>query len=334
MNKDMDFKEFVGIDVSKQTLDVTIYRREGKNKSFHRQFKNSPTDFANLQNWALSKLKVLDQTVFCMEHTGVYSADIAVFMEEKGLMYCLVSPLHIKRSLGLTRGKNDKVDSFQISRFAYTHRDELKLTKQPSANLKSLRNLLKERERLVRMQVSEKLVLSELMKNSEPSSIARSETRLSNLQIDISEIEKEMKQVIALSGSLMRNYKLMESVVGISLINSVYFLVYTLDFTAFTDSRKFACYSGVAPFEHSSGTSIRGKTRVSHLANKKIKACLSNGARSAVQHDPELRLYYKRKEQEGKEHGVIMNAVKFKLITRVFATVKRESPYVKIRQAG
>jgi len=70
------------------------------------------------------------------------------------------------------------------------------------------------------------------------------------------------------------------------------------------------------------------------LANKRIKANLSNGARSAVQNDPELRLYYDRKAEEGKEHGVIMNAVKFKLITRVFAVVNRGTPFVRIRQSG
>ena len=90
----------------------------------------------------------------------------------------------------------------------------------------------------------------------------------------------------------------------------------------------------MAPFEHISGTSIRGKTRVSHIANKRIKANLNNAARSAVQNDPELRIYYDRKAKDGKEHGVIMNAIKFKLITRVFAVINRGTPFVRIRQAG
>ncbi len=82
------------------------------------------------------------------------------------------------------------------------------------------------------------------------------------------------------------------------------------------------------------GTSILGKTRVSEVSNKRIKVNLTIGARSAIINDPELKLYYKRKTDEGKEHGTVMNAVKFKLITRVFATVKRGTPYVKLRQAG
>ncbi len=131
-----------------------------------------------------------------------------------------------------------------------------------------------------------------------------------------------------------KNYVLIRSVFGIGLINAVLFIIYSNNFQSFPNARKYACYSGIAPFENRSGTSIRGKTRVSHLANKRLKSNLSNGARSAVQNDPELRLYYDRKAKEGKEHGVIMNAVKFKLITRVFAVVNRGTPFVRMRQAG
>ncbi len=78
-------------------------------------------------------------------------------------------------------------------------------------------------------------------------------------------------------------------------------LVTTNNFTGFENGRKYACYSGIAPFEHTSGTSIKGKTRVSNLANKKMKALLSNGANAAYKWDPELKTYYKRKIAEGKE---------------------------------
>ena len=111
--------------------------------------------------------------------------------------------------------------------------------------------------------------------------------------------------------------------------------IHRISDTIFLSRQPFYPFCGLtAPFENRSGTSYRGKTRVSHLANKQIKANLSNAARSAIQNDPELRLYYDRKAKEGKEHGVIMNAVKFKLITRVFAVVKRRTPFVKLRQAG
>ena len=330
----MNYKWFVGIDVSKNTLDVTLYVRELGDKSPHKQLENNANGFQVLIKWLERQSVNLREVFFCMEHTGVYSVDLAMFFEQETLSYSMVSPLHIKRSLGIVRGKNDKVDSFLISRFCYLHRDELGQTKLPLDSVKLLRGLINEKERLVKMQKSEKVVFCEFKKTNSKTTLNRIKARISMFSKDISCIEQEMKQVITSEPSIKENYKLLRSVTGIGLVNSVLFIVYTCNFQNFTDARKYACYGGIAPFKNNSGTSIRGKTRVSFLANKRIKANLSNAARSAVQHDPELRIYYKRKEKEGKEHGVIMNAVKFKLITRVFAVIKRGTPFVKMRQAG
>lgn len=330
----MKFKWFIGIDISKMTLDITIYTKLGFKKSEHIKVDNNLKGFIELIKWFKRQGLAEGTLLICMEHTGVYGNDLAVFLEEKNIAFSMVSPLHIKRSLGLTRGKNDKVDSFQISRFCYLHRDELDLSKLASGTIQKLRGLINERERLVKMQTIEKQVLKELKSQCTLFSIERAQVRLTNLVIDIESIEKEMKQIIKEDEEVYQNYILARSVIGIGLINSILFIIYSNNFHGFANARKYACYSGVAPFENSSGTSIRGKTRVSHLANKRLKSNLSNGARSAVQNDPELRLYYDRKAKEGKEHGVIMNAVKFKLITRVFAVVNRGTPFVKMRQAG
>jgi len=330
----MKFKWFIGIDISKKTLDATLYDKVCLKKSEHIKVSNNIKGFRELITWLNKQGCLLDELLICMEHTGIYGNDLAVFLDQKHIAYSMVSPLHIKRSLGLTRGKNDKVDSFQISRFCYLHREELELSKLPSVTIQKMRCLINERERLVKMQTTEKLVLKELKGQTSATSIERVKARLTYFAKDICSIEKEMKQIIETDEEIHKNYILIRSVIGIGLINAVLFIIYSNNFHGFSNARKYACYSGVAPFENSSGTSILGKARVSHLANKRLKSNLSNGARSAVQNDPELHLYYNRKAQEGKEHGIIMNAVKFKLITRVFAVVNRGTPFVKMRQAG
>lgn len=330
----MKFKWFVGIDVSKKTLDVTLFFKGNADDSVHKQMSNDEKGYRAIINWLRKQSVETNEVLFCMEHTGVYSYELAVYFEQMHIVYCMVSPLHIKRSMGLVRGKNDKVDSYQISRFCYLHKDELTPTKLPQASLKLMKGLINERERLVKMRKSEKVILSELKKVNSDTSLKRTELRIKMFSDDIDSIENEIEQVIKADVNLLRNYKLIKSVVGIGLVNSVLFMLYTQNFIAFTDARKYTCYGGVAPFENRSGTSYRGKSRVSHLANKRIKANLSNAARTAVQNDPELRLYYNRKAEEGKEHGIIMNAIKFKLITRVFAVVERGTPYVIMRQAG
>lgn len=330
----MKFKWFVGIDISKKTLDVTLFDKGGLKKSKHVVVNNNLKGFKDLEKWIKKWIPVFSELLICMEHTGVYGNDLSVFLDGKGISFSMVSPLHIKRSLGLTRGKSDKVDSFQIARFCYLHREELKLSKLPLVTIKKLRGLINERERIVKMQTTEKIVLKELKIQNSSTTIERIKIRLSIFARDIALIEREMKQVIENEDVVFNNYLLVRSIIGIGLVNSILFIIYSNNFQGFDNARKYACYSGIAPFENTSGTSIRGKTRVSHLANKRLKANLSNAARSAIQNDPELRKYYDRKAKEGKDHGIIMNAVKFKLVTRVFAVVKRGTPFVKMRQAG
>ncbi len=330
----MKFKWFFGIDISKLTLDVTLYNEDGAKKSKHIKINNNTKGFKELLKW-LKELKTdVKQSVFCIEHTGIYGLDLQVFFEENNIDYTAVSPCEIKHSLGTTRGKNDKIDSYKISYYCQLHAKKLKLSKLSLKNIRSLKLLLNERSRIVKMQTVEKQTMTEFKKISSVSSVKRTKSRLTAFKKQIDEIENEIETLIEEDESLKKNYNLVTSVVGIGLVNAVMFMVHSNNFQSFTDGRRYACYGGVAPFEYSSGTSVKGKTRVSHLANKAIKVNLTQAAKSAVQHDSELRKYYKRKEKEGKEHGVIMNAVKFKLILRVFAVVKRETPYVQMRQAG
>ncbi len=330
----MKFKCFLGIDISKSTLDITLYDEEGAKKSKHIKINNSTSGFKELLKW-MKKLDVdVKQSVFCLEHTGIYGLDLQVFFEENNINYAAVSPYEIKHSLGITRGKNDKIDSFKISEYCQLHAKKLKLSKLSSKRIRALKLLLNERSRIVKMQTVDKQTMTEFKKISSKISIKRSKKRLTAFKEQIDEIENEISVLINEDESLKKNYNLATSVIGIGLVNAVIFIVHSNNFQNFTDGRKYACYGGVAPFEYSSGTSVKGKTKVSHLANKAIKVNLTQAARSAVQNDPELLKYYKRKEKEGKDHGVIMNAVKFKLIIRVFAVVNRGTPYVKMRQAG
>jgi transposase len=329
----MKYKWFVGIDIAKKTLDVVLYKKELQKKSPYCQIPNNSDGFNTLTKWLKEQNVVVKHTLFCMESTGIYGMELVNFITEKA-NYCLESPLHIKRSLGLTRGKSDKIDAFQIARFCYLHRDELVPSRTASKIMLTLRSLINERERLVRTRTIDKTIVKELNYEENRSCIARAKNRISILTEDITQIEKEIKSVIGENLDIECNYHLAKSVTGIGLVNAVMFILFTNNFNSITDARKYACFSGIAPFEHTSGTSIMGKTRISKLSNRRIKVNLTNGARSAIINDPELRLYYKRKTDEGKEHGTVMNAVKFKLITRVFATVKRGTPYVKLRQAG
>jgi transposase len=119
----------------------------------------------------------------------------------------------------------------------------------------------------------------------------------------------------------------MQSVPGIGLQTAVYMLIVSKGMQAFDTPRQFACYSGCAPFEHQSGVSVRGKSKVHFIANRKIKSLLHMAALSAVAFNAELKAYYRHKVEAGKNKMCVLNAVRFKLICRIFSVVKREELY-------
>jgi len=99
-------------------------------------------------------------------------------------------------------------------------------------------------------------------------------------------------------------------------------LVYTKGFTSFKNAKELACYCGVVPFNKTSGSSVKYKPSVSPFANMKLKKLLHLCAMSAIQNDNEMKSYYERKISDGKNKMSIINAVRNKLVHRVFAVVR------------
>lgn len=328
----MEKKWFIGIDISKKTLDVVIYD-SSKKKADSDNYKiipNTKEGYMSLRSWLKEKKISLAQVAVCMEHTGVYSFDLRLYLEEQKIDYTALNPLHLKRSMGLVRGKNDKVDAERIAYFAYLHRDELIYSKLKGNTILHLKDLNCERRRFVKQLAEDKAYLTEMKDRKQDNSYNRTQKMVAILEEEIKVVETEMEELINQDETLSKNYALLTSIKGIGKVNAISTIIHTDNFNAFQTARQYACYLGVAPFEHSSGTSVRGKTRVSKTGAKQLKADLTQAARSASVWDRELKQYYDRKIKEGKEHGTVINAVKFKLVGRMFAVVKRGSPFVDI----
>ncbi len=121
---------------------------------------------------------------------------------------------------------------------------------------------------------------------------------------------------------------LMQSIPGIGPQTSMMLILTTNGFREFPTWRKMACYSGCAPFEYSSGTSVRGRTKVHTYADKKLKSNLYLCVLNNLKNSAEMKQYYERKKEEGKHSMLIINNLKCKLLSRIYAVVKRETPYV------
>ena len=328
----MNKKWVIGIDISKKTLDAAIYDSTKKKaeESNYKQVSNTPTGCNELFGWFRSKKMRMSQMVICMEHTGIYGFDLCMFLESKQIDYSLLSPLHVSRSFGLVRGKNDKIDALRLSSYCYLHRDVLVYSHLKGSTVIRLRELSSEHKLYIKQAAVHKGFLTDRKEKATNATYERSQATTAYLKIKIEEIEAEMKELLESDEAFLTNYHLLLSIKGIGPVNAINTLLHTNNFQSFQTARQYACYLGIAPFEHSSGSSIRGRTKVSKTGAKYLKADLSQAAKSASEWDREIKEYYKRKLDEGKEYGTIMNAVKFKLVGRMFAVVKRGTPYVDL----
>lgn len=323
-----NYSNAIGIDVSKATLDIFDYKL-----NIHIQVPNARAGHKKLLNWAYKNHSpALEGVILCFEHTGLYSLPLAMFLAEKGHPFSMVPGLEIKRSLGIVRGKSDKIDAFQIARYAYMRREQIKEYTLPSGNILKLKSLLTLREKLVRhragYQVSLKEAKTFFPRGLNTQLFVSLEHLYKQTSQEIKKIEAEMLQVIREDPELKKLFDLVTSVKGIGLVVGIMFIVYTNCFTAFENARQFAAYCGIAPFENQSGTSRHAPKRVSHLANKRVKALLSNSASISIQVNPEMKMYYMKRLDQGKNKLSTMNIIKNKIVARVFAVVKRETPYV------
>ena len=277
----------------------------------------------------------MNEILFVFENTGIYSSLLALVLSENKLDYAQVPALEIKRSLGITRGKSDKVDAKEIAHYAKRNTDKIALSILPEISLQQLKIVFAEREKTVAaIKTFERTKENEMFLTKEVfgsvKTINNQTVKLLKKQLAL--LDEKIRKLIREDENLHQQQQLLKSIPGIGEITSVYILMATKGFTAFTNGRKFACYSGVAPFEHTSGTSIKGKTRVSHLADKKMKTLLHMASLTAIKYDPELKEYYNRKKSEGKHTMLVLNNIKCKMVYRIFAVIQRKSNFVNLHK--
>jgi transposase len=323
----MKLLHIIGADLSKKTIDFACHQGP------HLKVANQRCGFVQLLGWLKTQKINVSQSMIVMEHTGLYSYQLEQFLLQKKLPFTKVSALAIKRSMGLVRGKNDKVDAIRIARFGFEKQDHLVADPPADQSLQRLQLLHSTRERLVKNRASMLTAVKEyrqLLGLKDSDVIISSQLQLiKDFDHQIQKLEHQIGSIVVAEKKISCNYQLLQSVKGVGKVIALAAIIKTANFTRFTDPRKFACFCGTAPFENTSGTSIRGKTRVSHMADKKMKSLLDLAAKSAIQYDKELRAYYLKRIAEGKSKMSTINVVRNKLLYRMFAVVKRQTPFME-----
>lgn len=329
----MNYRLFAGIDVSKQKIDVVFFLAENPDKQFHECFENSYEGCSKMVFWMnqITGLLISDM-FFCAEDTGLYTLPICTFFDEQGGNLWVENALRLKRSLGLKRGKSDKADAAEIASYGFLHRRKAILFKLPGKTVSKLKHLLSCRKQLVKQQTALKNALGELEVFDRESAAFTLDIRkslISEYDSKLKMLEEMLLTCIKEDSILENQYNLVRTVHGIGAQTAMFIVVLTQGFSLFENPRKFACYCGLAPFGNTSGTTLKGKPKVSHLANKRIKSLLTMCALNTIKKDNEFKRYYDRKIKEGKHHSSVLNVLRNKLISRAFATVMKNRPYQK-----
>lgn len=326
----MNLAYFIGIDVSKSTFDYSVLN--GNTELVSGESINEISGVVEFLRFVRNYVgQTWDQVVFCMEHTGIYNSILLSELHAAGAKVCIESAYQIQRSLGLQRGKSDQIDARRIAEYAYRYTDKLNYWKPKRKVVEQLTHLTTMRERLVKVrtqltvpvqEAKEFLDDSELDLLTEPT-----EKVLKAIDDSVHEVEQKIKQILRSDPQLNNIINRITSIPGIGIVTATQLIIRTNEFRDFQNAKQLACHVGVAPFEHTSGTSIRGRSRVDHKAHKKLKTLLHLGAMAAIKRQGEFRKYYDRKLAEGKNKMSVLNAVRNKLIHIVFAVVKNGTMY-------
>ena len=329
MNK---FKHFLGVDVSKEYFDAVVILDRNKEKSIHSQFVNDYKGIKSLCKWLKEQGSTFENTLVCLEHTGMYGKLIIKYLMIEKFSLWVEMSLKIIRSIGVQRGKNDKVDAQRIAFYAMKNVEEAVIFNAPRMEINKMRNLLSLREKLVATKASLLRNVKEL--KAFDLEVARLSEKLQKstikgIDLDLKNIEKQLDKTINDDENISRIFTLVTSVIGIGKVTALFLICFTNEFTMYTTPRQLACYAGVVPFEHTSGKSIRSKPKVHYVANKKLKKQLHMCALSAITSDPELKNYFNRKVEEGKNKMLVINNVRNKLVHRICACVRENKMFEK-----
>ncbi|MDN3665757.1 IS110 family transposase [Algibacter miyuki] len=312
MNK---YKETFGIDISKDVFDVH------GNKSGHNQYKNDESGFKMF----LKELPI--NSLVVMEATGYYHYRLAQYLYKNGVIVSVVNPLSVKRfiQMKLAKVKTDKSDSKAICEYALINEVPL-YNALTDVQIECLQLF-----RLMDVYIKHRTATKNKLHGEEvlgiPSkNVYRSLKRnKKHLDKEIEAIELKLLSLVKQDGQ--EQLTLLTSVPGIGIKTALFLVVITDGFTKFETSSQLCSYVGITPTIRESGSSIRGRSRISKVGNKKLRNLLFLCSFNACKHNKACRELYQRIVNKGKSKKVALIAVGNKLLKQCFAIAKSGRPY-------
>jgi transposase len=308
----------IGIDVSKDTLAVCFSLAD---KLQHLEVSNNKSGFQKLVKQCSS------DGLYVMEATGIYYLQLAYFLYEQGAQVVVINPVVIKRfiQMHLGKGKSDKKDAQWIKR--YGEQNQVASWQPEQQVIVECRQLEQVTEQLIKQRTMVINALEALERQPVVSTLA-----IKSLQQTLKMLDKQVKQIqerllATLEKAFEREIKLLSSIPGIGKKTAGMLLLFAGDFQKIDNYRQLIAKAGLSPREYTSGTSIRGKTRITKMGGSLIRSKLYVCSFSAKKSNAACKALYERLVAKGKNGKLALIAVCNKLLKQAFAIVKSGIPY-------
>jgi transposase len=320
---------YVGFDIAAEKFTASCITNPDNIVFTSKEYLNITDGFTNfLQILEEHSIKQSD-VIICMEATGVYTENLSYFLAAKGFSLCIEAPHKIKNKTRDTPRKNDFIDALAIAEYAYRYTDKLNAWKPQDEILEQIKTLLTTREHLTMQSTASQNALKTLKYKHYQSPLANQIYVKTILEFKehIKQIDLEIKNLINKDDSFKTNISLAKSVPGVGLLLAVNLLVLTNGFTEHINYKDAAAYTGICPYEQTSGTSLYRKPRSQRGGPAKLRKLLYLAALSVRTHNQYFKSYFLRKVGEGKNKHLVLNNIENKLLKVIFAVINSGSCY-------
>jgi transposase len=310
----------LGIDVSKENLEVTLLTAEGQQQKG--QFANTQSGFKKLQGW-LKKRRFKSLQV-CLEATNVYWEEVAEFLHQQGYQVSVVNPARIKgfAQSQLRRNKTDPLDSEVIAQFCVALKPAL--WRPPTPEQRQLRALVRHQRALLKTLTQQ---TNRQATCKEPAVKASLKRIIETLQTEIEQIRQQIEAFIQEQPELKQQYDLLISIKGIGPTCAAVLLAEMYDLADYENAPAAAADAGLTPSHYTSGKTVHRKPKLSKIGKASVRAILFLPAMTAMQHNPLVCALKQRLQARGKAWLVIVSAAMRKLIHLAYGVLKNQTPF-------
>jgi transposase len=307
----------LGIDIGKQKFSVALLI---KNKTKSKSVKNSKEGFAALSDWL--KKHSSKHVHACMEATGSYGDELALYLHDVGHTVSIVNPARIKgfAQSELIRTKNDTVDAGVIARFCLAMRPKAWIPPRPE--IRNLQALVRRVDALIGIRVQETNRLSVSHAAVEESV----KEHITYLDQEIEKLKKQIRQTMNTDPDLKNKRNLLITIPGIS-DTTIAIILAEIDFQKFESVKQVVAFIGLAPKETLSGISVKGKPRICKIGNARLRKSFYMPALVATRFNPIVANFYRRLKESGKNSKVAVCAAMRKLVHIIYGVLKTRKPF-------